>query len=265
MALPLAERMQALRQRDSHAFIPFLTAGFPDIATFSALLPRTARADLLEIGLPFSDPVADGPTIVHASDVALAQGMHPDRLFDLLAAAPDRPPVVLMTYVNPVLAYGADTFLRRARQCGIEGVILTDLPPEEAEPLHAAASRAGIATVLLVSPTTPAARIERIAGAATGFLYCVSVTGTTGARRSVGSEARETVARVRRVTELPVVVGFGISSPDQVREVCEFADGAVVGSALLDFLRVHAAALDLPDRFEAEIGRYAEAAHAPRA
>src|SRR5262245_50808157 len=136
MALPLAERMLALRQRGSRAFIPFLTAGFPDIATFSALLPRTARADLLELGLPFSDPVADGPTIARASDVALAQGMHPDRLFDLLAAAPDRPPVVLMTYVNPVLAYGADAFLRRARQCGIEGVILTDLPPEEAEPLH---------------------------------------------------------------------------------------------------------------------------------
>jgi tryptophan synthase alpha chain len=263
MTSSLAARMEQLRAGGFRAFIPFLTAGFPDPETFAALLPRTQAADFLEIGLPFSDPVADGPTIVQASEQALAHGMHPDLLFDLLAAVPDRPPVVLMTYVNPVLTYGPDAFFGRAWSCGVEGIILTDLPPEEAGSLHRAAADFGIATVQLVSPTTPPGRVARIAESTTGFLYCVAVTGTTGARERLGTSARETVARIRRVTALPVVVGFGISSPELVREACAFADGAVVGSALLDFLRAHAGAGDLPQRFESELARFASAAHTP--
>jgi len=255
--------MERLRAAGSHAFIPFLTAGFPDRETFAALLPCTRAADFLEIGLPFSDPVADGPTIVQASEQALAHGMHPDLLFDLLAAVPERPPVVLMTYVNPVLAYGPDAFFGRAQGCGVEGIILTDLPPEEAGALHRAAADCGIATVQLVAPTTPPDRVVRIAASTTGFLYCVAVTGTTGARERLGDTARETVARIRRVTALPVVVGFGISSPGLVREACAFADGAVVGSALLDFLRTRAGIADLPEQFESELARFASAAHSP--
>jgi len=261
MLLPLAAHMQGLRGRGAHAFIPFLTAGFPDVSTFAALLPRAAAADVLEIGLPFSDPVADGPTIAQASEVALAHGMHPDLLFELLGSAGDLPPVVLMTYVNPVLAYGAERFFERARRAGIAGVILTDLPPEEAAALHDRATQAGIATVQLVAPTTPEERVARIAASTTGFLYCVAVTGTTGARARLDDRARDTVARVRRVTTLPVVVGFGISTPDQVRATCEFADGAVVGSALVDFVRTHAQDPDLPALFEAELARFARAAH----
>lgn len=263
MASSLAARMDSLHAAGSHAFIPFLTAGYPDVQSFAALLASTRSADFLEIGLPFSDPVADGPTIVQASEQALAHGMHPDLLFDLLAAAPDRPPVVLMTYVNPVLAYGPEAFFERARDSGVEGIILTDLPPEEAGSLHRAAAARGIATVQLVAPTTPDDRIARIAESTTGFLYCVAVTGTTGARERLGDTARETVTRIRQVTALPVVVGFGISTPELVREACTFADGAVVGSALLDFLREHAAAADLAVRFRALLERFADAAHRP--
>jgi len=261
MAAALATRMSELRKRGQRAFIPFLTAGFPDIPTFQALLSHTGSADFLEIGLPFSDPVADGPTIVQASQVALAHGMHPDLLFDLLSSAPPHPPVVVMTYVNPVLAYGAPAFLRRAAAAGVQGIILTDLPPEEAGEIPAQAAAAGIATVQLVAPTTPAERMAQIAATTTGFLYCVAVTGTTGARGVFGPTARATVERLRRVTDLPVVVGFGISTPDQVGEACSFADGAVVGSALVDFISRHATEADLGPQFERFLAALAEPAH----
>jgi tryptophan synthase alpha chain len=261
MLLPLAAHVQGLRRRGAHAFIPFLTAGYPDVPTFAALLPRTRSADVLEIGLPFSDPVADGPTIVESSEVALAHGMHLDLLFELLGSAGELPPVVLMTYVNPLLAYGAERFFDTARRAGVAGVILTDLPPEEAAALQGRAAQAGIATVQLVAPTTPEERVARIAATTTGFLYCVAVTGTTGARERLDDRARQTVERVRRVSTLPVVVGFGISTPDQVRATCEFADGVVVGRALVDFVRTHAADPNLPALFEAELARFVGAAH----
>lgn len=264
MTSALASHMAAVRQRGERAFIPFLTAGYPDVPTFQALLGRTNSADFLEIGLPFSDPVADGPTIVQASEVALAHGMHTDLLFDVLADAPPHPPVIVMTYVNPVLAYGVEAFMSRARQAGVAGVILTDLPPEEATEMHAAAAAEAIATVQLVAPTTPAERMRLVAATTTGFLYCVAVTGTTGARGAFGSQAAVTIERLRRVTDLPVVVGFGISTPEHVREACHFADGAVVGSALLDLLRQHAVSESLLETFERRLQSLAAAAHSPR-
>jgi tryptophan synthase alpha chain len=262
--LALAQSMAALRQTGRRAFIPFLTAGYPDFETSRRLLGCTGRADFVEVGLPFSDPVADGPTIVQASEVALAHGMHPDRLFELLASAPPHPPVIVMTYINPVLAYGGEAFMRAAAAAGVAGVILTDVPPEDASELHAAAAAASIATVQLVSPTTLDARMARIAATTTGFLYCVALTGTTGARGAFGTQAETTIARLRRVTELPVVVGFGIATPEHVTAACRFADGAVVGSALLDFVRTHATSADLLPEFERRIDALAAAAHAPR-
>jgi tryptophan synthase alpha chain len=251
--------VRTLRDRGRRLFIPFLTAGFPDPSTFARLLERTGGCDLVEIGLPFSDPVADGPTIQRASEAALAHGMHAERLFDVLAAGPRRPPVVLMTYLNPVLAYGSEAFMRRAAACGVQGLLLTDVPVEESGALVLLAAEHGIATVQLVAPTTPAPRIGAIAAAATGFLYCVAVAGTTGARATLGAAARSTVERVRQATSLPVVVGFGISTPEQVRAACAFADGVVVGSALVDFIARHRDAPDLAERFEAELGRLAAA------
>ncbi|MFQ5601194.1 MAG: tryptophan synthase subunit alpha, partial [Candidatus Krumholzibacteriia bacterium] len=225
MGLPLAAAMHRLQSSGSKAFIPFLTAGYPDLDTFGALLGCTRAADFVEVGLPFSDPVADGPSICHASEVALAQGMHADRMFELLAAESDLPPVVVMTYLNPVLAYGAESFMRRAGQSGVRGIILTDVPPEDAGDLFDVAARHGIASVLLVAPTTSSERIAEVAARTTGFLYCVAVTGTTGAREQLGRQAEETVARLRQVTPIPVVVGFGISTPTHVRQTCRFADG----------------------------------------
>lgn len=262
MSTSLGRRMAALRRDRRPAFVPFLTAGYPDLPTFRALVRRTGSADVLEIGLPFSDPVADGPTICRASDAALAQGMHCDLLFDLLAAERDHPPVVVMTYLNPLLAYGVDAFLGRARGVGVEGLLVTDLPPDEAGEVQAAAARHGVATVQLVAPTTTAERIRAIAATTTGFLYCVALAGTTGARAALAAGARDTVARVRQVTALPVVVGFGIATPEHVREVCRFADGAVVGSALLDFVATHRQAPDLADLFSAHLAALADAAHA---
>jgi len=263
MVLPLAEAMRGLKGDGRRAFIPFLTAGYPDLETFRSLLRHTAAADFLEIGLPFSDPIADGPTICHASEVALAQGMHADLMFEVLAAERQRPPVIVMTYLNPVLAYGPEAFMRRARASGVQGIIVTDLPPEDGAALLDLAAAEGIASVLLVSPTTAKERMAAIVARATGFLYCVAVTGTTGARREVGGQARETVARLREITSMPVVVGFGISTPEHVRDTCRFADGVVVGSALVDFIRAHGRASDLPADFAARVRELAAAAHTP--
>ena len=261
MGLALAESMRALQRAGGKAFVPFLTAGYPDVDTFRALLRCTAACDLVEVGLPFSDPIADGPSICHSSEVALAQGMHADLMFDLLADERRRPPAIVMTYVNPVLAYGPDAFLGRARECGVQGLILTDLPPEEPALLEAAEEH-GIATVLLVSPTTPAERMAAIAERATGFLYCVAVTGTTGARTELSGQARDTVERLRQVTRLPVVVGFGISTPEHVRDACRFADGVVVGSALVELVRHAPPGSPGVELFARRVRELADAAHA---
>lgn len=261
MPLSLAVAMQRVRAAGSKAFIPFLTAGFPDADTFRELLRAARSADFVEVGLPFSDPVADGPSICHASEIALRQGMHAARLFEILAAEKDLPPVIVMTYLNPVLAYGPDAFLHCAAACGVKGILLTDAPPEDMGALLAAAAAVDIAAVLLVSPTTPTQRMRTIAARATGFLYCVAVAGTTGARARLGTQAEDTVQRLRRVTALPVVVGFGISTPEHVRATCRFADGVVVGSALVDFVREHAGSSNLAASFAARVSLLAAAAH----
>jgi tryptophan synthase alpha chain len=259
--LTLASQMQRILRSGSRAFIPYLTAGFPDAERFLALLRAARGADFVEVGLPFSDPVADGPSICHASEVALRQGMHAERLFELLSREKGLPPLILMTYLNPVLAYGGEAFMERAGACGVRGILLTDLPPEDAGGLLEQAAAHDLAAVLLVSPTTPSARMHAIASRATGFLYCVAVTGTTGARAELGRQASETVRRLRKATHLPVVVGFGISTPEQVRAACRFADGVVVGSALVDLVRENADSPNLPDIFAVRLAALADAAH----
>ena len=261
MELSLAAAMQRIMRAGSRAFIPFLTAGYPDRPTFDALLEASRAADFIEVGLPFSDPVADGPSICHASDVALAGGMHAERLFEALATHVDLPPLILMTYLNPVLAFGARRFMQEAARVGVRGIILTDLPPEDGAELFDAAAVCDIAAVLLVAPTTTEARIEHIAARASGFVYCIAVKGTTGARAEVGTRARETVQRVRALSERPVVVGFGISTPEHVRATCTFADGVVVGSALVDLVRTHPDPSSLVPHFRARVEVLAQAAH----
>ncbi len=254
---PLGRRFAELRSAGRSALIPYLTAGHPSPAATRALLGSLdGVADVVELGIPFSDPLADGPVIQRASQEALAGGMSCARVLDLLAESPPGPPVVLFSYLNPVLAYGPAAFVRDARAAGASGILLTDLPVG-ADPALEAALRAGpLDLVPLVAPTTPAPRLRRIAEVAQGFVYLVARLGVTGAREALDPGLEAAAAAVRAVTDLPVAVGFGLSTPAQAAQVAGFADGVVVGSALVDrmgrggvapalaFLREMRAALD---------------------
>jgi tryptophan synthase alpha chain len=228
----------ALRGAGRAGLVTYVTAGDPDLARSGEILRALARAgaDVIEVGVPFSDPIADGPVIQRASERALAAGSHLDGVLDLLAAVrPDvAPPVVLFTYVNPVLRMGLDRFVDRAAASGVDGVLLLDLPIEEAASARRALDRREIDQIFLVSPTTTDARLAEAARLGRGFLYAIARLGVTGAREKVAASARPLVERIRRFTRMPVAVGFGISRPEHVAEVASFADAAVVGSALVE-------------------------------
>ena len=219
--------------------IPYLTAGFPRRDDTPALLAAAERAGCLaaEVGLPFSDPLADGPTIQRTSQRALENGMTVNLALEQVASARGSGvalPLALMTYVNPVLSYGLERFANDAASAGADAVIVPDVPLEEAGQLRAAADSAGLALILLVAPTTPDARLAAACAHATGFVYCVSVTGITGARTEIAQEAMDLLTRVRRVTDLPRALGFGLSTHAHVQALRGHAEGAVVGSALLN-------------------------------
>jgi tryptophan synthase alpha chain len=225
------------------AFVPYLTAGYPDAERSWAAAALLARhADLLEVGLPFSDPLGDGPTIQRASEAALAAGSTTAATLDLVRRlrADSDVPIALMTYYNPVFAYrgpggrGEAAFVRDAGEAGIDALILPDLPPDEGADLIAAARAHDLATVFLVAPTSTDARLTLVTAACSGFVYAVSVTGVTGARDGVPDEVAGLVERTRRLTGLPVAVGFGVASPATAARVAAFADGVVVGSALVE-------------------------------
>jgi len=217
------------------ALMPYLMGGYPDLDASRAVgeACADAGADLLELGVPFSDPLADGPTIHAAATAALGAGATLDGVLGVCETLAARVPVVLMVYVNPIVACGAESFSARAANAGAAGLIVPDLPHEEAGELRAACDERGLALVPLVAPTTPEERLARIAGDARGFVYTVSLTGTTGERDELPPKLPETVARVRAATDLPVAVGFGISSGDQARRVAEIADGVIVGSRVV--------------------------------
>jgi tryptophan synthase alpha chain len=220
------------------AFIPYLTAGFPDPERFlKAARELLTVADLLEVGLPYSDPLGDGPTIQRSSQAALEAGITPALTLELISRlrAETGKPLLLMTYYNPVYTYpgGEASFIHDLKTAGADGVILPDLPPEEAEGLIPVARAQGLDTVFLVAPTSTDARLKTVTAACRGFVYAVSVTGVTGARGAVGSEVPDLVRRVKGVSELPVAVGFGVSNAATARPVAGVADGVVVGSALI--------------------------------
>ncbi|MCL7452701.1 MAG: tryptophan synthase subunit alpha [Anaerolineae bacterium] len=235
----IAATFESLRNAGRAALMPYLTLGYPEQDSALSLVPALveAGADLIELGIPFSDPLADGATIQAASQRALANGMtlaHCLEQAALLRAGGVRVPFVLMGYYNPILQMGLAGFVQRAATAGIDGVIVPDLPPEEATTLHSLLHSRGIDLVFLVAPTSGDERLRLIAGRSTGFLYMVSLTGVTGAREQVAPGLASWVARVRSVTDLPLAVGFGISTPGQAAQVARFADGAIVGSALIE-------------------------------
>jgi tryptophan synthase alpha chain len=217
--------------------IAYATAGDPDLARSADVVRAMARggADAIEIGVPFSDPIADGPAIQRASERALASGTTLRTTLDLVETvrADVKVPIVLFTYVNPVLRLGTDEFLTRASEAGVDGVLLLDLPIEESESMHEALDSRGIDQIFLVSPTTSDERLKLAGQYGRGFLYAISRLGVTGAREAVADTAAPLVERLRRTAKLPVALGFGISRPEHVREVTRFADAAIVGSAIV--------------------------------
>lgn len=248
----LDETFARLRDTNRTGLVTYTTAGDPDLERSGEVLMAIDRAgaDVLEVGVPFSDPLADGPVIQRATERALRAGGTLSAVFDLVARLKPslRAPIVLFTYANPVLRLGAVEFARRAAAAGVDGVLVLDLPMEEAEagPLHSTLVDAGLDTIFLLSPTTSDARIEAAGSLGRGFLYGISRLGVTGARDHVAAGARELVERIRARTRLPIALGFGISRPEHVAEVGRWADAAVVGSALVSVIGAAGDSPDLP-------------------
>ncbi len=264
----IARKFRELRARGEAALIPFVVAGDPDLATTKAMVREleAAGADLIELGVPFSDPMADGPANQRAFARGLKSGASLSSILGLageLRAETDVP-LVLFGYFNPVLRYGCERLCADAARAGVDGILTVDLPPEESGELARPAAAAGIDLIYLLAPTTPPERIRRIARAASGFLYYVSVTGVTGARASLALDLEQRVRELRRLTELPIGVGFGISTPEQARTVAAFADAVVVGSALSQLIETHLASADLVDAVGGLVGAMKEAMRGAR-
>ncbi|MCL2054263.1 MAG: tryptophan synthase subunit alpha [Oscillospiraceae bacterium] len=224
------------------AFITFITGGDPDIETTERLIYAMAEAgvDIIEIGIPFSDPVAEGIVIQQADERALANGCTVDKLFEMVKRARQRVtlPLLFMTYINPVFAYGTERFMEKCADCGIDGVIVPDLPFEERGEISEECKKYGITQISLIAPTSEA-RIEVIAKESEGFLYCVSSLGVTGVRSDISADIGGVINQIKRITETPCAIGFGISTPEQARAMADISDGVIVGSAIVKIIAEH--------------------------
>jgi len=256
----IGERFRALRARGERALVPFVTAGDPDLATTEALVLAIveAGADAVEIGVPFSDPIAEGPTIQRSSERALRSGTSLRRVLELVKALRPRVeiPIVLMGYANPVLAMDEARFAEAAGAVGVDGAIVVDMPPEESVELRRELVARGVDPILLAAPTTRPERLAMLARETRGFLYYVSLTGVTGARSELAAGIEAQVRRVREISDVPICVGFGVSRPEHARALAAFADGVVVGSALVDRIAKagsREAAVDAVAEFVAEL------------
>lgn len=237
-ATRIDRRFAALKQQGRGGLVTFITAGDPDHETSLALLKGLpgAGADVIELGMPFTDPMADGPAIQAAGLRALNNGARMTRTLDMVRAfrqGDDETPLVLMGYYNPIYSYGVERFLADARAAGVDGLIVVDLPPEEDSELCVPALKAGVSFIRLTTPTTDDVRMPAVLANTSGFVYYVSVTGITGAGSASNAAIDEAVARLRRHTDLPLAVGFGITTPEQAADVARVADAAVVGSAII--------------------------------
>ena len=250
----LASTFARLRQDRIAGLVTYVTAGDPDLARTAGILRALDRAgaDVIEVGVPFSDPLADGPVIQRATERALEAGTTLAKVLDLLAGlrASLRPAIVIFSYANPILRLGSERFADQAREAGVDGVLVLDLPIEEADEFRSLLASRGIDTILLLSPTTTDERLRRAAALGSGFLYAISRLGVTGARDAVADGAEDMVRRIRAASSLPVALGFGISKPEHVREVGRWADAAVVGSALVNVIAEAGASDDLNTRVE---------------
>ena len=253
----IKEAFDNLARDQKKGFIPFITAGDPDLETTKHLMIELANvgATLIELGIPFSDPMADGPVIQRASERALRHGFGLSEILDLVrdVRKQTKVPIVLFSYFNPLLQFGLEKLVREAEHAEVDGILVTDLTPEEAGRFSAMLRAHEIDLIFLVAPTSTDERLKLIAARASGFIYAVSRAGITGAREAVSAEAEKLVNRVRTVSALPVAVGFGISKPEHVRDVWRFADAAVVGSAIVKTIEDNDGNADLVK----EIGKFA--------
>jgi tryptophan synthase alpha chain len=247
----ITEAFAALKNEKRKGFIPFITAGDPNLATSIELIVTLAQsgATVIELGIPFSDPMADGPVIQRASERALRHGFGVAEVLSVVAAARKQTsvPIILFSYFNPLLQFGIAKLAPAAKQAGVDGVLVTDLVPEEAGEVAAVFREQDLDTIFLVAPTSTDQRLQMVAERAAGFIYAVSRAGVTGARDEISAQAEQLVLRLRRFSDLPVAVGFGISTPEQVRDVWRYADAAVVGSAIVKEIEAAAGRDDLVD------------------
>jgi len=237
MSYELETTFNKLRHKRQKALIPYFTALYPSVRMFeqSVIAAADVGVNIIEIGLPFSDPLADGPVIQHSSHYALTHGFTVERMFKSIRRLRDKTktPFVIMTYINPVLRYGMSRFMRECRNSGISGLIIPDLIPEEGGLIEKTAALNKIAINYLIAPTTPMARIRLISAHTTGFIYLVSVTGVTGERRGIPDYLPAVVKRIRKISDKPVCIGFGISTSAQAKAVSRLCDGVIIGSALV--------------------------------
>jgi len=235
------QRFIKLKKHGLKAFIAFITAGYPDLPTTAKLVIELEKrgVDIIELGVPFSDPLADGPVIQEASGYALKKGTNLVKILDLVKKLRKQVslPICLMTYYNPIFCFGDRRFIEQAASCGVDGVIIPDLPPEEAKDFIAYANKRGLANICFVAPTSSNARIKLISKADQGFIYYVSLTGVTGSRDNLSADLKANLLRIKKITAKPVCVGFGISNARQVKEVSKISDGVIVGSAIVRRIR----------------------------
>src|SRR5262245_51639965 len=253
----LVGTFERLRAQGRGGLVTYTTAGDPDIARSGDILMALDRAgaDVLEVGVPFSDPLADGPVIQRATERALASGTSLRGVLDLIERVRPRvtAPIVVFSYANPLIRMGVESFARRAAAAGVDGVLALDLPIEEAGEFRKTLQASGLDTIFLLSPTTTEARIRKAVELGSGFLYGISRLGVTGARASVATGAQAMVRRIRAHTDMPIALGFGISRPEHVAEVASYADAAVVGSALVSVIAEHGRSPDVVDKAEAYV------------
>ncbi|MBN2515654.1 MAG: tryptophan synthase subunit alpha [Deltaproteobacteria bacterium] len=239
----IQKKFNDLKKRGDKALVAYLTAGDPSLEMTKELIMDLDEAgvDILEIGVPFSDPTADGPTIQAASQRSLQRGTTLSAILHMLETARKftEIPIVLFGYYNPIFIYGTEQFAKQAKKSGVDGILVVDLPPEESRELRQYTDRAEIDFISLIAPTTSSERIGKISRNATGFLYYVSITGVTGTQKPVVSDIKKEMKRIREQTTMPVVVGFGISTPQQAAEIAPYADGVVIGSAFVRLIEEH--------------------------
>ena len=259
----IADVFNSLKQQGRKGFIPYITAGDPDLATTEELLVTLSpSATVIELGVPFSDPMADGPVIQRASERALKHNFSLQELLDTAARARKRTgvPIILFSYYNPLLQFGLKRVAQAVKEAGLDGVLVTDLTPEESGEFEAELRAQGLDMIFLIAPTSTDARLKLVAERASGFIYAVSRAGVTGTRDTLSAEAEKLVQRMRQFSDLPIVVGFGISNAEQVADVQRYADAVVVGSAIVAEMERLAGSPELVER----IGKFGEALYQPK-